>query len=246
MGIISAVLSVFFAIFVIAMMCDQWEALVTDTTGIEAMKKWDLASRTIDGALEDICGEPLCVRWILPTPMPKKTAFDHSTWTLAQYDDWDERDPNVRDHFDRARGYDWIDDATRLRYGVDTVLDQLNASLPRGLQSHYVVGPDGYPQLRVFRGEEKHFEDLGVATSPPAARSAPKKSPTTTPAEARDAASRANDVADAPSSLDDVEPVGCARPRPDKEEDVGDKLAAADVRQRVKPAPSDPEVDLLD
>jgi hypothetical protein len=35
-----AVLSIFFAIFVIAMACDQYEGVTTNTTAIESMKSW--------------------------------------------------------------------------------------------------------------------------------------------------------------------------------------------------------------
>lgn len=176
-GVVAGVLAVFFAIFVIAMMCDQYEALVTDTTGIEAMKKWDLDKIPIDKALVTIFGEQPSINWILPTEMPDETAFNHDKWELADYDEWDQRDPLLRSHYDQVKGFDWIDDTTRFRYSVETVLGALNAGVPKGARSRYVVGKDGYPELRVFPGEEKLFPELG---DDEAAVAPPKRSTTST------------------------------------------------------------------
>ena len=41
-----AILSLFFAIFVVAMACDQYEGLVTNTTAIESMKAWQEEQRS--------------------------------------------------------------------------------------------------------------------------------------------------------------------------------------------------------
>ena len=226
-GVVAGVLAVFFAIFVIAMMCDQYEALVTDTTGIEAMKKWDLDKIPIDRALVTIFGEPPSVNWILPTEMPEETAFNHDKWELADYDEWDERDPLLRAHYDQVKGFDWIDDTTQFRYSVETVLGALNAGVPKGARSRYVVGKDGYPELRVFPGEEKLFPELGDddAAAAPSRRST---TTTTTSAaakkgqegededvgDAREADLEASGAAAGAGPLDeeDVDLIGCKRP----------------------------------
>jgi hypothetical protein len=192
---VAVVLAVFFAIFVIAMMCDQYEALATDTTGIEAMKKWDLSNRDIVQSLSVVCGEEPSIGWVLPTLMPAETAFDHSKWKPTDYDKWDPRDPTVTDHYDKVKGYDWIDDATQLRYSANTILDQLNQDIPKGIKSGYFVGKDGYPELRVYPGEERFFPEL-----------APEK-----PTSAAPPAAASNGHSE---SVEEIAATGCKRPEP--------------------------------
>lgn len=38
-SLISCILAVFFAFFTGAMFCDQWEAMTTNTTGVESLKE---------------------------------------------------------------------------------------------------------------------------------------------------------------------------------------------------------------
>jgi len=203
--IVAGVLAVFFAIFVIAMMCDQYEAVITDTTGIEALKKWHNDNRPVLAGLIDIMGEPPSLGWLLPTRMPDDTAFDHDGWTLATYDVWDERDPRVADHYAKCRGYDWIDDSTRFKYSVDTILAALNDRVPRSAKSRYVIGSNGYPELRVFPGEEHLFPELGADD---ASIQKPKAGPAKTTKQPR-----AEALAPAPEDdAADVELASCRRP----------------------------------
>jgi hypothetical protein len=53
--VVGAVLSVFFAIFVIAMACDQYEGITTNTTAIESMKSWTEEHRSVF-EVRDVCG----------------------------------------------------------------------------------------------------------------------------------------------------------------------------------------------
>ena len=100
----STVLAIFFTIFVVAMMCDQREAAVTDTTAIESQGKeingtvywWpsDMERSTGEG-LNDLCGESCGLGWFIPTPMPRRYRWH----PLHNPDAWDPRDPRIVRHF---------------------------------------------------------------------------------------------------------------------------------------------------
>jgi len=97
MAIAQVVLDIFFTIFVIAMMCDQYEAICTDTTGIEAMKRWEERDWTIVQGLTSIMGTPLGVHWFVPT-LPQGTAFYE--WSPRDDPDaYDIRDPSIKTFF---------------------------------------------------------------------------------------------------------------------------------------------------
>ena len=95
----STVLAIFFSIFVVTMMCDQWEGAVTNTTQIESMKMWKEESRGIVQGLEDVFGEPPSLSWLLPTPLKKRYAWS----PLDNPDEWDKRDPHIIRHFQELR-----------------------------------------------------------------------------------------------------------------------------------------------
>ncbi len=97
MAIAQVVLDIFFTIFVIAMMCDQYEAICTDTTGIEAMKRWEERDWTIVQCLTSIMCTPLGVHWFVPT-LPQGTAFYE--WSPRDDPDaYDIRDPSIKTFF---------------------------------------------------------------------------------------------------------------------------------------------------
>ncbi len=95
----STVLAIFFSIFVVTMMCDQWEGAVTNTTQIESMKMWKEESRGIVQGLADVFGEPPSLSWLLPTPLKKRYAWS----PLDNPDEWDKRDPHIIRHFQELR-----------------------------------------------------------------------------------------------------------------------------------------------
>jgi hypothetical protein len=95
----STVLAIFFSIFVMTMMCDQWEGAVTNTTQIESMKMWKEESRDILTGLEDVFGEPPSLSWLLPTPLKARYAWS----PLDDPDAWDKRDPHIIQHFQRVK-----------------------------------------------------------------------------------------------------------------------------------------------
>ena len=97
MAIAQVVLDIFFTIFVIAMMCDQYEAICTDTTGIEAMKRWEERDWTISQGLTSIMGTPLSAHWFLPTLPQGKSFYAWSPRDDA--DAYDIRDPSIKTFF---------------------------------------------------------------------------------------------------------------------------------------------------
>lgn len=96
--IISTVLMVFFAVFVGAMASDQYEAVTTDTTGIEAMKGWAEKSRSLMAGLTDVFGEPFSWRWFLPIQIGRASFYE---WTneMRLNEVLELRDPQVSDSF---------------------------------------------------------------------------------------------------------------------------------------------------
>lgn len=97
MAIAQVVLDIFFTIFVIAMMCDQYEAICTDTTGIEAMKRWEERDWTISQGLTSIMGTPLGIHWFVPT-LPQGSAYYE--WSPRDdADAYDIRDPAIKTFF---------------------------------------------------------------------------------------------------------------------------------------------------
>ena len=93
----STVLAIFFAIFVVAMACDQYEGAVTNTTAIESMKSWEEQGRSLVEGLEEIFGEPISSRWLIPTPLPHPYRWS----PLDDPDAYDPRDPTIKRHFKR-------------------------------------------------------------------------------------------------------------------------------------------------
>ncbi len=102
---VSTVLAYFFAFFVVAMMCDQREAAITDVTGIESNPVtlergagpmyWVENLRSTPEGFADVCGEPCSLRWLLPAPM--RTRYKWSP--LDDCDAYDKRDPRAIHHF---------------------------------------------------------------------------------------------------------------------------------------------------
>jgi hypothetical protein len=100
--IVSTVLAIFFAIFVCAMACDQWEGAVTNTTGLESLKRWDEEPRPVLTGLEDLCGESLrgpCWRWFVPVPMHRASKSFYEWRPTDDPDAYDPRDPVIQRHF---------------------------------------------------------------------------------------------------------------------------------------------------
>jgi hypothetical protein len=99
----SAVLAIFFTIFVVAMMCDQREAVETDTTAIESNVKeinhvlynWVPKELTTGEGLRNVCGEAFGISWFIPTPVPNRYKWH----PLDSPDAWDPRDPRIVAHF---------------------------------------------------------------------------------------------------------------------------------------------------
>jgi hypothetical protein len=93
----STVLAIFFSIFVVTMMCDQWEGAVTNTTQVESMKRWREEQRSLLRGLEDVFGEPPSLAWLLPTPLKNRYAWS----PLDDPDFWDKRNPDIISHFEQ-------------------------------------------------------------------------------------------------------------------------------------------------
>lgn len=66
MMIVSAILALFFAIFVATMAYDQFEGLTTDTSGVEAMKMWLEKDIPVSKGLEHYMGCKFGLSWLLP------------------------------------------------------------------------------------------------------------------------------------------------------------------------------------
>ena len=102
---VSTVLAYFFAFFVVAMMCDQREAAITDVTGIESNPVtlergggpmyWVENLRSTPEGFADVCGEPCSLRWLLPAPMRSRYQWS----PLDDCDAYDKRDPRAIHHF---------------------------------------------------------------------------------------------------------------------------------------------------
>lgn len=102
MGVVSVILGLFFAIFTSAIFWDQWEGLVTNTTGIESMKRWEEEDRSLAEGMVDACGERCSVRWLLPTSMPPDAPSFYAWSPDDDPDAYDPRDPLVAKHFHRV------------------------------------------------------------------------------------------------------------------------------------------------
>jgi hypothetical protein len=96
--VVSGVCTLFFAIFVVAMMCDQWEGLTTDTTGIEALKNWLEVDRSAYEGLQEVFGGPFSWQWLL-TKTPPPQALFNPLWDLPDASPLHPRDPATLDHF---------------------------------------------------------------------------------------------------------------------------------------------------
>lgn len=97
--VFSTVMAIFFAIFTIAMMWDQYQGLTTDTTAIEAMKNWDETPRSVVEGLRDACGNRFNWRWLLPVSLPRDTGTFYRYQPNDDPDAYDPRDPVIKRHF---------------------------------------------------------------------------------------------------------------------------------------------------
>lgn len=95
----STVLAIFFACFVVAMWCDQYEGIVTNTTAIESMKSWDEESRSLLAGLQDVCGGRPSLKWIAPCwNIPEESDAFYKYSARDDPDAYDPRDPLIRRH----------------------------------------------------------------------------------------------------------------------------------------------------
>lgn len=102
-SVLSGVLGIFFAIFTAAMAWDQWEGIVTNTTGIESMKGWDEQATPLMAGLTEVFGEPFSWRWFSPVDI-HETGPVTGFYCWSPNEDWDAydvRDPNISKHFGR-------------------------------------------------------------------------------------------------------------------------------------------------
>ena len=153
--IVSTVLAIFFAIFVCAMACDQWEGAVTNTTGVESLKHWEEEERSIGAGLADLFGERFGWRWFVPVPMPRASPSYYEWSPLHDPDEYDPRDPHYKRHFD----------------GIAALLDkdqQPNPPLP-----DTSAGPALVPQLRKAYLESAEFRAKAASDDPPAPAAEP-------------------------------------------------------------------------
>jgi len=107
-SVVAAVLGVFFAIFTAAMWFDQYEGLVTNTTGIESMKGWAEERRPLWEGLTEACGEPFSWRWLAPVPLHEdgSCGSNYYAWRADEDPDgYDPRDPMVLRHFRRIEAH---------------------------------------------------------------------------------------------------------------------------------------------
>jgi hypothetical protein len=138
----STVLAIFFSIFVMTMMCDQWEGAVTNTTQIESMKMWKEEDRTILQGLQEVFGEPPSLSWLLPTPLKARYAWG----PLDDPDAWDKRDPHIIRHFQELKA----------------TLESQEVPVP-------LPPPQGSPLIPQLRA--RYLELVGGAGAPPPAGS---------------------------------------------------------------------------
>ena len=65
------------------MSCDQHEALVTATPGIDAMQgNFAEEERSVLEGLKDACGESPHPRWLIPVPAPSKKRLHTARTTV--------------------------------------------------------------------------------------------------------------------------------------------------------------------
>lgn len=105
MGIVATILGLFFAIFTSAMAFDQWEGLVTNTTGIESMKGWSEEDRSVCAGMRDACGEPFSYRWLLPLLLLPTSSSFYQWKATDSMDAYDIRDPLIKKHFRKVEQY---------------------------------------------------------------------------------------------------------------------------------------------
>lgn len=99
--VFSTVLAIFFAIFVVAMFCDQYEGMTTNTTAVESIKGWDEQSRSFAEGARDACGQPFGLAWFVPVPMPEDSPSFFKWKPTDDPDAYDPRDPIIQRHFQR-------------------------------------------------------------------------------------------------------------------------------------------------
>lgn len=112
--VFSTVMAIFFAIFVVAMMWDQYTGVTTDTTAIEAMKCWDETQRGLQEGLTDTCGEPCGWRWFFPVALSKNSTAFYKWSPKDDPDAYDVRDPIAQRHMQRVRHFAAKLDAARM------------------------------------------------------------------------------------------------------------------------------------
>lgn len=165
MCVFSTIMAIFFAIFVVAMMWDQYTGMTTDTTGIEAMKGWDETPRNLGEGLNDVCGEKCSWRWFLPISMPKDSPSFYQWSKDDDPDAFDDRDPIVQRHMERVKQLAVHYDAKRL-LGEDINLDdeqqqQYYNSRPshRLAHEHEETSDDEDEEEEIEEDEEENDED---------------------------------------------------------------------------------------
>ena len=96
--IVSTVMAIFFVIFTACMAYDQYQVMTTDVTGIEYIKKWREAPRSLWAGLEEACGEPFSWRWLVPLAQPHPSPALYMWSETDDKDAYDVRDPAFQRH----------------------------------------------------------------------------------------------------------------------------------------------------
>jgi hypothetical protein len=71
LGILAFFICLLFGIFTCVMMYDQMSCIVTNTTGIDELKKTPVEKRPLKVNLEEAFGGRFGIHWFLPTPVAK-------------------------------------------------------------------------------------------------------------------------------------------------------------------------------
>jgi hypothetical protein len=141
LGVFSTVMAIFFAIFVVAMMWDQYTGVTTDTTAIEAMKGWEETPRSLRAGLEDAFGEPFGWRWFFPVRMPESSPSFYRWKKTDDVDAYDPRDPLVIRHLESVRSR--IRSAKRAANGGVSEAAARVGAAPTAARPAYSEGEDG-------------------------------------------------------------------------------------------------------
>lgn len=142
----STVLAIFFACFVVAMWCDQYEGIVTNTTAIESMKGWDEESRGLLTGLADVCGGPASWKWIAPCwNVPQESDAFYKYSSSDDPDAYDPRDPLIRRHMSHVedmirRGVRPSSPCSKVEVPFDTPLGQQEREGQEGVEQGGAAG----------------------------------------------------------------------------------------------------------